>query len=293
MNEAKEWNDKAITLDEQGRVHEALEAWNEAIRLDPSYAEAWYNKGAALSEQDKLDDAFEAWDEAIRLDPNFIDYWNIKGYRFYIQGRYDEAIRAYSKAIGINIYLRFVWNDKADALGKQGKHDEVNEAFDKIIKIGQQLAEVFYHKGLAFAAQGKIDEACKFYYLALRNNAEHPDASNMLEIFESGQKNEEHIDELDEQEYLKKLIEDHEERISLEDADLQCQIEITDEDRLGPDPLDLDVDGIIRAEKSALSCMEMDEYQEMTEGMTYTDKMSFLHTCLAIQNRRRRIKRPH
>jgi hypothetical protein len=97
----------------------------------------------------------------------------------------------------------------------------------------------------------------------------------------------EHMSELDEQESLERLIEDYQE----EDENIQNQLQLTDEERLGPDVLDLDVDDIIKAEKCALSCMEMDEYQEMTESMTYADKISFLHTCLANRNRRRRIKR--
>ena len=169
MNEAKKWNDKAIALDEQGKADEALEAWNEAIRQNPSYAEAWYNKGAILNEQGKLDEAFEAWDEAIRLDPNFVDWWDIKGYKLYIQGRYDEAIKAYCKTISIKVYLRMAWWGKAGAFDTEGKNDEANEAYDKVEKIQRQIAKAFYNKGIALAVQGKNDEARKSYRMAMRN----------------------------------------------------------------------------------------------------------------------------
>jgi hypothetical protein len=92
-----------------------------------------------------------------------------------------------------------------------------------------------------------------------------------------------HMVELDKQEVLKEQVEDY-------GAYIQDELQIRDDERLGPDALDLDVDDIIRAEKCTLSEMEMDEYQEMDESMDYTDKMSFLRweTCLA--NRNRQIK---
>ena len=63
------WNNKGIALDSQGKYDEAIKAYDEAIRLDPNYADAWNNKGIALDDQGKYDEAIKAYDEAIRLDP--------------------------------------------------------------------------------------------------------------------------------------------------------------------------------------------------------------------------------
>ena len=54
---------------DQGKYDEAIKAYDEAIRLDPKYADAWNNKGTALNNQGKYDEAIKAYDEAIRLDP--------------------------------------------------------------------------------------------------------------------------------------------------------------------------------------------------------------------------------
>jgi hypothetical protein len=70
----------------------ALEAWREAIRLQPDYAPAHSDLGAALLEIGDLDDAITAALEAIRLDPGSPeDYCNL-GRALCRQGRYQEAL---------------------------------------------------------------------------------------------------------------------------------------------------------------------------------------------------------
>lgn len=98
----------------------------------------------------------------------------------------------------------------------------------------------------------------------------------------------EYREELKEQDPL--IEEDYQEHISLKDEQIQNQLqteaEVLHDLRLGFDALDLDIDEIVRAEKCALREMEMDEYLEMDESMTYEYKMSYLrwHTCLAPRN---------
>ena len=61
--------DKGSALGSLGRYDEATRAYDEAIRIDPEYAEAWFNKGLALYNQGRYDEAIKAYDEAIRIDP--------------------------------------------------------------------------------------------------------------------------------------------------------------------------------------------------------------------------------
>ena len=61
---------KGIELYKQGKYDEAIQAFDEAIGLDPNCAKAWSHKGYALSKQGKYDEAIECLNEAIRLDPN-------------------------------------------------------------------------------------------------------------------------------------------------------------------------------------------------------------------------------
>lgn len=61
-NDAISWNEKGVTLYNQGKYEDALECFNEATRIDPNYANAWDNKATVLLALDRCDE-FKAADE--------------------------------------------------------------------------------------------------------------------------------------------------------------------------------------------------------------------------------------
>jgi tetratricopeptide (TPR) repeat protein len=79
-------------------------------------AEEWYNKGWALGNQGKYAEAIQAYDEAIRLDPEDAGPWNDKGSALYNLGKYAEAIQAYDEAIRLDPGDAIAWYNKGSAL---------------------------------------------------------------------------------------------------------------------------------------------------------------------------------
>jgi len=99
-------------------------------------AEDWFNEGLALHDQGKLDEAIAAYDKVIELNPNLAQAWSNKGAALRLQGKYDEAIQALDKAIQINPQLAQAWHNKGTALKTLGKTSEANAAFTKAKELG-------------------------------------------------------------------------------------------------------------------------------------------------------------
>jgi tetratricopeptide (TPR) repeat protein len=94
----EQWLEEGNTLRNLKRYDESLSAYEQAIRLDPNYANACNGKGNVLWDLKRYDEALAAYEQAIRLDPNFANAYYNKGLALDKLGKSQEAKLAYDKA---------------------------------------------------------------------------------------------------------------------------------------------------------------------------------------------------
>ena len=99
---ARTYNSMAITLKEQGKLEEAIEAYTKALSIEPHYAEACYNMGITLQKQGKLEEAIEAYNKALSIKPDYAKSYLNMGVTLHYQGKLNRAIDAYNKALSID-----------------------------------------------------------------------------------------------------------------------------------------------------------------------------------------------
>lgn len=63
----------ASVLQQQGKLHEALIHYKEAIRIHPTFADAYSNMGNALKEMQDINGAIQCYTRAIQINPAFAD----------------------------------------------------------------------------------------------------------------------------------------------------------------------------------------------------------------------------
>ncbi len=143
------WSNKGNVLLSIGEYDEAINASNEAIRLDPSNPRAWANRGIALiGKGDALaannehnaaskayEEATENFNRAIALEPDTAMFWFGKGKAFKALGNVDEAVHAYDKAIEFDPQYSDAWNNKGYALFEQGYYGKAIKSYNKAIDI--------------------------------------------------------------------------------------------------------------------------------------------------------------
>lgn len=83
---------------QNGRFEEAIACFDEAIAIDPDFAEAWFGKGISCYNLRRCDEALTCFDEAIAIDPDFKDAWVFKGTTLNDMGRQDEAAYCFEQA---------------------------------------------------------------------------------------------------------------------------------------------------------------------------------------------------
>lgn len=102
LQQAEVHNNQGVELAEQGRLSEAIAAFNRAISIYPQYENAHNNLGLALGTQNKFAEAIAAFNRAIQLNPRNFETYNNLGIALGSQGKFTEAIAAFNRAIQIN-----------------------------------------------------------------------------------------------------------------------------------------------------------------------------------------------
>src|SRR5438034_3166474 len=70
-SQAKVYFDQGESYSKQKNWEQAIAAYQQAIRIDPKYAEAWNNMGFCYRKVKQYDKALDAYKQAMALKPDF------------------------------------------------------------------------------------------------------------------------------------------------------------------------------------------------------------------------------
>ena len=124
-----------LALTHSDNNFDAIQAFDEAILLEPHYFEAWNGKADALNRAKKYQDALAACDQALAINPGYIQGWINRGYILYNLGRYEDELKAYDNAKEIDATSADAWFNRGYALAALGRYDDAIQAFDHVAKI--------------------------------------------------------------------------------------------------------------------------------------------------------------
>jgi Flp pilus assembly protein TadD len=147
-----------VSLAQENKIDEAIEAFRKAVELKPDLAEAYINLGLLFFRQDKTDEAEKALLKALELKPE------------------DPKIK---QALG-NIYF-----EKAKGLLQQDKIDEALETLKLSYGYNPNDPYTNYLLGYAYSQKGLKEEAIKSFEAFLQLEPNAPQAAQVKEILEN------------------------------------------------------------------------------------------------------------
>jgi tetratricopeptide (TPR) repeat protein len=138
-------------------------------------AEAYNEQAVQYFHEGRLQDAIAAFQQAIRVQPNHADAHGNLGNIYYYQGRHDEAVASYRRAIALNPTSGLFHSNLGNVLAEQKKFEEAETVCREAVRL--QSADPGSHNNLgnALKGQGKLDEAVASYHQALRLEPNSPD----------------------------------------------------------------------------------------------------------------------
>ena len=153
------WTNKASVLLKLGMYNECLQASEKVIQLDPNIAMVWINKASALLMLGMYNEGLQASEKAIQLDPNDAGAWTNKAFALLMLGMYNEGLQASEKAIQLDPNDAGAWTNKAFALLKLGIYNEGLQASEKAIQLDPNDAGAWDNKGEALLKLGMYNES--------------------------------------------------------------------------------------------------------------------------------------
>lgn len=84
-----------------GRYEDAVASYDQALALEPEFAEAWVNRGNTLYLLGRHDLAVASYNEALKYRPNFADALDNRGVVLLKMRRYQEALESFQQAVEV------------------------------------------------------------------------------------------------------------------------------------------------------------------------------------------------
>ena len=179
------WFSVGYLLIQQGKPEDAIDAYDEAIRLKPNFAEAYNNRGNAKSDLGRHEVAIADYDEAIRLKPNFAEAYNNRGTAKEGLYRYEVAIADYDEAIRLKPNLAEAYNNRGNVKTKLGHHENAIDDYNQAIQQKPDYAIAYKNRGIAKSKLGQIDKARQDFEKA-RDLARKAGNNSLVALVEQG-----------------------------------------------------------------------------------------------------------
>jgi tetratricopeptide (TPR) repeat protein len=182
--DAFKWNERGNVFFSQGEFDEAINAYNKASQLDPSFGMPYSNLALTYLTQGHYAEAILLYQRSIELltsDKDRALSWNGLGNAFRCINDYANAVAAYQKAAELDPETAGMrdgansiqtgqsprnakaWGDLGELFLKMGSFDEAIEAFQKAIELEPGNGGSYGNLAYAFVSLGNYTEAVPLF----------------------------------------------------------------------------------------------------------------------------------
>ena len=137
------------SLQESGRLDEAVAAYKKAIELNPNFSWSYHSLGDVLLKLEKWKEAVAAYKKAVGLNPDFSWSYHNLGDALLKLRQWEEAAVAYRCEIALNSDFAWSFCNLGDALTKLKQWDEAIATYLKAVEIDGDLPGIYEKLGYA------------------------------------------------------------------------------------------------------------------------------------------------
>lgn len=135
--DAEALNVKGMNLVRTRQLKDALECFEQAVKVNPNHSRAWYNRGMSLMGLgESNEEALHCFQKAIEIDPLYAEAWNNQGAVLTMLDRKKDALTSYDRALELKKGYAMAWQNKGLLLLKMGDKKAAKECFKNANEAG-------------------------------------------------------------------------------------------------------------------------------------------------------------
>jgi len=151
-------NNLAIALSEEGLIEEAIDHYNQSIKIVPDGVPL-NNLGNIYADLGQYQKALDYYNEAIRIRPDYADAYFNRGLVYAALHRYQLAIDNYDKAIRFKPSAQ-AYNNRGNIKNKLGQYQLAIEDYNNAIKIDKDNPWFYINRSSAYFNLGNKELGC-------------------------------------------------------------------------------------------------------------------------------------
>jgi hypothetical protein len=167
------FNNRGIVFKKLKLLDEALLDFQQAVLLNPNYAEAFFNLGNLYSELNNPEQAIATYERAIQVNPLYEDAFLNLGKTFEDTQKYDSALEAYTSALKINSKNANAFYNRGNVKKLMFDFQGAIKDYDLAIQLKGDYFEAYSNRGICFYQQQKPQEALLSFDYAIKINPDY------------------------------------------------------------------------------------------------------------------------
>ncbi|KAM3146172.1 hypothetical protein pb186bvf_001829 [Paramecium bursaria] len=166
-------NGKGLVYLELKDIQKSIKWFDKAIKFDPNYPSPYNNKGNAYREAKDYDKALEFYEKALNLDPKYIDALDNKAFLLSEQRKFDESLEVLEQALNIDPDDKLIYIQKGNVLMEKQLYNDALDCFTKALRLDPRNLFALKRKGDAYQKLYDNDKALEFYNKAILYSNEY------------------------------------------------------------------------------------------------------------------------
>jgi Tfp pilus assembly protein PilF len=167
---------RGLAFEESGSLADAINDYNTAIALKPSFYQAFNNRGLVYDKMGQLENALMDYNAAISSRPSFYQAYSNRGLVFEKMGQYDNAIKDYNMAISLNPSDYQDYDNAGVLYANSGFVDQAIQSLTFAITNNENYYNAYENRGLLYLSLGQYERSLHDFNKAIALNPSSRDA---------------------------------------------------------------------------------------------------------------------